>query len=132
MNDPESMEMEPPVDLERLLEAVGGVTAEARDLAEFYLAEARVMLASLELAVSAWSRVEIERQAHKLAGASSSCGVTQMLGPLRELEHLARSGQLLQGEACRLYEQTWRQFSDVEAFLASAFRTPEKIYHTPV
>ena len=69
-----------PVDMDWLLEAVGGSEAEAQSLAEFYLEQSREMLQSLGTAIGDFCLKDIEYFAHKLAGASGSCGVVAMVG----------------------------------------------------
>jgi PAS domain S-box-containing protein len=118
---------EAPVDKEWLLEAVGGLEAEARELAEFYLEQAREMLERLEAATREWTPSQIEQIAHKLAGASASCGVTLLLEPLRELEQGVRSGTLGQEQACRLYQEAQRRYEQVQQFLHACFAGTHKV-----
>ena len=70
---------------------------------------------------------EIEQVAHKLAGASASCGITALVGTLRELEQLARSGNLSANRARELYEQARVRYDEVQQFLATCFLEPQKV-----
>jgi two-component system sensor histidine kinase/response regulator len=110
-----------PINMEQLLEAVGGIEEEARSLSEFYMEQAREMLGRLEEAIRGSSMKDIEHVAHKLAGASASCGVIILLGPLRELEHTARSGELTPDKAGHLFQDVQDRYRLVEHFLASCF-----------
>jgi CheY-like chemotaxis protein len=112
---------EPLVDTDWLFEAVGGVESEAQALAGCYLEQASQMLQRLSLAIGSLSLSEIEQVAHKLAGASASCGITALVGILRQLEQSAREGTLSATEAKRLYEEAQRRYQEVEQFLASCF-----------
>ena len=117
----------PPVDTERLLEAVGGVEEEARSLVEFYLREAHSMLARLDAAVSGMDQEEMERLAHQLAGASATCGVNSLLPPLRELEQAARSRELPPARAQGLIQSARLEFHHVETFLNHCFAEAESV-----
>jgi HPt (histidine-containing phosphotransfer) domain-containing protein len=108
-----------PVDLQQLLEAAGDCQDEARALAGLYLSETNKMIRQLDDAVLHFSIHEIERLAHKLAGASASCGITALLPSLSELEHSARSRQLQAPQAQQLYQTTLHQFHRAETFLVS-------------
>jgi CheY-like chemotaxis protein len=109
----------PPVELEWLMEAVGGIEEEARALAEFYLEQSSEMLQRLEAGVGGFVLKEIEQVAHKLAGASASCGITILVGPLRELEHSARDGALDPDKASKLLGDITRRHARVREFLAT-------------
>jgi CheY-like chemotaxis protein len=110
----------PPLDLDHLLEAAGGRQDEARALLEVFLLQARQILSSLRPAVQNRNLERIHLLAHKLAGSSASCGATSMLGPLQELEHLARCSALSPREAEALLLQTTQACGQVEAYLNSS------------
>jgi PAS domain S-box-containing protein len=114
-----------PVDMEWLLEAVGGIEAEARALAEFYLDQARGMLQGLEAAVARAAQPDIAHLAHKLAGASSSCGVAILVDPLRRMENAARAGNLSEADARRDFSKVRQRFEQVERFLTACFTGPK-------
>jgi signal transduction histidine kinase/PleD family two-component response regulator/HPt (histidine-containing phosphotransfer) domain-containing protein len=110
---------EPPVDLARLLDAVGNNQEEARSLTQFFLEQAGELLQDLGSAIQSSGLPEIERLAHKLAGASASCGMVAMVRPLRELEDSARCGELTAAQAQQLFQETRRRCSETEQFLAA-------------
>jgi CheY-like chemotaxis protein len=111
----------PVVDTERLLEAVGGSIEEARDLADFFLEQAKEALELLERAVGNSCLREIDHLAHKLAGASASCGMSALIGPLREMECDARAGQLTQARAQVLHRQLTDGYERIESLVKSFF-----------
>ncbi len=115
------MDTKPPVDMEQLLEAVGGVEDEARAIAQLYMDQAREILQRLEVAARDGALPEIEHLAHRLAGCSASCGMEPLVTPLRELEHSARRQQLPPEMARALYQQTRQIYEQVEQFLITTF-----------
>jgi two-component system, sensor histidine kinase and response regulator len=108
-----------PVDIEQLLEAAGQSEEEAHALAAFYLNEAGAMLNQLDEAVQDFSLSDIERLAHKLMGASATCGMTALLGPLRDLEQTACARQLQEVHARTLCQSARQQFQRIERLLTS-------------
>jgi len=107
-----------PVDMHQLLEAVGGDTEEARSIAEIFLEEVKAGLQLLDRAIAEWCLPDVEHLAHKLGGASASCGVSALAGPFRELEHHARAGDLTQIDARILLYRLGRCHARVEQFLS--------------
>ena len=106
---------EPPVDLERLQELSFGDAAALRELIELYFEQTRLQLADLEKAIASGAVREVERIAHKCGGASATCGMTAIAAPLRELENLARFGELT--GAARLSHEAGRQFEYARSLL---------------
>jgi len=113
---------QPLVDRTRLAELAqmaGPAESQAllRELLEMYRAEAIPHQARLTAAWKGGEAVLARSEAHYLAGSSANLGLTQLAGVWRELEALARDGQLpawsdldavlekWMGEACRAYEQ---------------------------
>jgi signal transduction histidine kinase/two-component SAPR family response regulator/HPt (histidine-containing phosphotransfer) domain-containing protein len=115
-----------PVDFDRLLEAVGGSSEEARDLAVFYLEQATEALRLLGRAVGECSAADIAQLAHQLAGASANCGVSALVGPLRELEDRARQGRLTPAKARALHQQLCRRYQRVQAYFAGRLDAAKK------
>ncbi|MCX6904214.1 MAG: response regulator, partial [Verrucomicrobia bacterium] len=108
---------QPPVDLKRLREMTAGNDESVRELVQLYLKQADELIASLQAALQASSASELASVAHKLGGASSTCGMTDLVAPLRELEHLGRAGQL--PEDGQLLAEAIRQLERIRQFLAT-------------
>jgi HPt (histidine-containing phosphotransfer) domain-containing protein len=82
------------VDLEQLRAAAGDDPGFLQDLAGLYFEQAQEIMAGLGTAVAGRSAGDVDYLAHKLAGASLSCGMSAMVAPLRELEARGRKGDL--------------------------------------
>ena len=104
------------MDLGRLLEMADDNPEQMRELADVYLAQADELMAGLNSALQAGSVAGVERLAHKLGGSSSTCGMTAIVGPLHELEELARAGRLPDDR--RLFDEAGRQLLRIRGFLA--------------
>jgi len=85
---------EPAVDLEQLRAASGEDPEFMKDLINLYFQQAAEIMPGLAAALANQSPKDVNYLAHKLAGASLSCGMTIMVAPLRELETLGRKGDL--------------------------------------
>ena len=85
---------EPPVDFEQLRAASGDDPGFLKDLANLYFEQAREIMTALGAAVEEHSAGDVDYLAHKLAGASLSCGMSAMVAPLRELEARGRKRDL--------------------------------------
>ncbi|MBZ5535564.1 MAG: PAS domain S-box protein [Acidobacteriia bacterium] len=86
--------LDSPVDMKRLQEVCGGDPARVRELIELYLVQADEVIAGLDAALKAGSAQELNRLAHKLVGASLTCGMKSIAVSLKELEQRGREGQL--------------------------------------
>jgi HPt (histidine-containing phosphotransfer) domain-containing protein len=86
--------VEPAVDFEQLRAASGDDPGFLQDLANLYFEQAREIMTALGAAVNGRSAGDVDYLAHKLAGASLSCGMSAMVVPLRELEARGRKGDL--------------------------------------
>ncbi len=106
---------EPPVDVERLSEMAGTTEEEVRELTDLYLQQTDEQLAELDTAIQNNDAREIERLAHKAAGASSTCGMTAVVDALRSLEQEARNGDLSQ--ARQHFESVSKDLVRVRTFL---------------
>ncbi len=106
---------EPPVDLERLTEMSGTDEASVRELTELYLSQTDEQLRELRQAISTQEAREVERIAHKAAGASSTCGMVAVVSALRELERQGREARL--DGAQTLYDQVSRDLERIRQFL---------------
>ena len=76
------------------MEMSGQDEAGFRELVELYLAQTTGQLKELRAAVELGSGKELERVAHKAAGASATCGMVAIVPLLRELERQGREGML--------------------------------------
>jgi HPt (histidine-containing phosphotransfer) domain-containing protein len=85
---------EPVVDFEQLRAASGEDPTFLQDLAKLYFDQAAEIMPALGAALEARSAGDVDYLAHKLAGASLSCGMSAMVAPLRELEKRGRKGDL--------------------------------------
>ena len=79
----------PPVDIERFEKITDGDQDILRELAGEYLAQAEDIIISIQQAIEQHSMKTVRLLAHKLGGSSSTCGITALVGPLGELEHLS-------------------------------------------
>ena len=85
-----------PVDLERFAEMGGTDPAGAKELVDLYITQTTGQLKELAAAAAAAAAKDLERIAHKAAGASATCGMTAIVPLLRELERQGREGHLEQ------------------------------------
>jgi HPt (histidine-containing phosphotransfer) domain-containing protein len=85
---------EMPVDFEQLRSAAGDDLNFLRELADLYFDQAGEILPALSAALKKCSASEVNYLAHRLVGASLSCGMSAMVAPLRELEKRGRNGDL--------------------------------------
>jgi PAS domain S-box-containing protein len=107
---------EAPVDIQCLAEAAGGDSEQLRELIELYLRQSSEMMKDLQAAIQRAASREVERLAHKYVGASASCGMTAILGSLRELEEMGRSNEL--SGAAKSYACASEQLNRIRQFLA--------------
>ena len=106
---------EAPVDIQRLTEATGNDPEQFRELIELYLRQSSELMKDLEAAIQTGTSREVETLAHKCVGASASCGMTAILGSLRELEQMGRSNEL--SGAAKSYACASEQFNRIRQFL---------------
>ena len=106
----------PPVDVERFTEMSGPDEASVRELAELYLTQTDEQMKELLAAVQTGAAKEVERVAHKAAGASSTCGMNAVVPALRELERQAREGRLDQADD--LFRDVIKNLNRIRTFLA--------------
>jgi HPt (histidine-containing phosphotransfer) domain-containing protein len=90
---------EPSVDFEQLRAAAGEDPGFLQDLANLYFEQAREILPALGAALEKRAAADVDHLAHKLAGASLTCGMSAMVTPLRELETRGRKGDLAGADA---------------------------------
>jgi HPt (histidine-containing phosphotransfer) domain-containing protein len=112
-------EIAPPVDLKRLHQAMGDDPEEVADILGVYLGQMSASLERLVAAVETGDAVEVESIAHNCVGVSATCGMSAVVGPLRELERMGREHQL--AGAGRIGAQVDREYERVRLFLQERF-----------
>jgi CheY-like chemotaxis protein/HPt (histidine-containing phosphotransfer) domain-containing protein len=112
---PPASQQDPPVDVERLSELAGGDEAGIRELVDLYLNQTSGQLQELKAAVERGIAKEVERIAHKAAGASATCGMNAIVPALRELERQGREDALM--DAILLAAQAGKELERIRAFL---------------
>jgi PAS domain S-box-containing protein len=111
--DPEPPKRQaPPVDLERMHEAMGD---EVTDIVELYLAQMSENLAKLDTAVESGDSEAVCLIAHNCVGTSANCGMDALVPPMRELEAIGREGRL--AEAQPVIAEARTQFERITLFL---------------
>ena len=110
-----SVDVESPVDLNRLLEFTDGDSENLRELVTLYLTQTGDQLEQLEAAVQADRAAEVRRLAHSAAGASATCGIRRLVPLMRELERQGAEGKLTSG--VQLYAEIAAEFERVRTFL---------------
>jgi HPt (histidine-containing phosphotransfer) domain-containing protein len=101
--------------VERLSELAGGDEAGIRELVDLYLNQTSGQLQELKAAVERGIAKEVERIAHKAAGASATCGMNAIVPALRELERQGREDALM--DAILLAAQAGKELERIRAFL---------------
>ena len=112
----------PPVDMERLLDFANGDTGNLRELVELYIQQTGKQVSQLITAAGAGAADEVKRLAHSCSGASSTCGMTGMIGLLKELERQGNEG--LQANALQLAQEARQEFERIEKFLVEYLNAP--------
>jgi PAS domain S-box-containing protein len=114
-------EATPPVDLNRLYQALGSEPEEFNEILDLFLEHMPLSLEKLRLAIEAGDVGEVHMIAHNGGGTSANCGMTAMVAPLRELERMGREKQL--SGAVALRAQVCLEFERVKLFLAEHLQT---------
>jgi signal transduction histidine kinase/CheY-like chemotaxis protein len=105
----------PPVDMERLLLALGDEPEELAGILDAYFAQMSESLGKLALAIESGNAREVNSISHNCAGVSANCGIVALVEPLRELERRGRENEL-EGAAA-LSARVGKEFSRVRTFL---------------
>ncbi len=103
------------VDLERMHDTMGDEPTQFAETLNLYLETMSKNLEQLEVAVTSNDGNEIESIAHNCAGMSATCGMTFVVGALRELEVAARTGNLT--NAPQAVAQARQEFERLQTFL---------------
>ena len=105
----------PPVDLARLRELTDDTPAGVAELVDLYLEQTTTQMGQLAEAIRTGQADSVRRVAHSSAGSSATCGVTELVPLLRQLEHLGREQNLAGAES--LLDAAEREFARVRSFL---------------
>ena len=120
--EPPSLRQEEPlVDLERLIDLAGGDEAGLNELTDLYLAQTTEQLQSLKLAVETGALQDVQRIAHKSAGASATCGMNAIVPHLRELERQGFEGKLSGAQA--LVARAGKELERIRTYLNNRRRS---------
>jgi two-component system, sensor histidine kinase and response regulator len=112
---PTPEEVSPPVDVERMHQAMGDDPEEVADILGVYLVQMSESIRRLAAAVESGDAAEVELIAHNCVGVSATCGMSAVVGPLRELERMGRENRL--AGAGRIGTQVGREYERVRLFL---------------
>ena len=112
----------PPVDIERLVEFSNGDLKCLHELIELYLTQTQSRLEKLKFAVESRAFNDVQHLAHSSAGASATCGMARIYGPLKELEQMAVEGRLDRG--VEVLGQVTREYEAIRFFLAKYQGSP--------
>jgi len=83
-----------PVDMERLEYFSAGDASALRDIVGLYFQQAQKQMAELFDCVERGEAERVRALAHNCVGASATCGMREILAPLRELERMGKEGEL--------------------------------------
>jgi CheY-like chemotaxis protein len=88
-----------PVDMDRLMYFTDGNIANLRDIVDIYLQQTEKQFQQLTQAIHRGASGEIRALAHSCVGASATCGMVAVVGPMRELERLGHEGKVTEAPA---------------------------------
>jgi CheY-like chemotaxis protein/HPt (histidine-containing phosphotransfer) domain-containing protein len=117
-----------PVDMKMLRRVSDNDPEFMQELVELYLRETETHIDALARAIDAASIREVEQIAHTLAGASITSGMCGVVGPLRELERMARAETM--AGADKLLEETRAQIDCIEKFLQTELAANRAVVET--
>jgi two-component system, sensor histidine kinase and response regulator len=106
-----------PVDLQRLRDVSGDASGTMRMIANLYLEQGAELLPAMEIAIRNNDAKDLSSIAHRLRGASLSCGSNSIVPFLNELEQMGNSGNL--AAAAVAYEKASSEFAQIRSFLES-------------
>jgi signal transduction histidine kinase len=115
----------PPVDKERLLDAVGKAGRLPAAFVEFYRNQMSGELHDLRNALQRESAADVIRIAHGCAGMNANCGMLAVVAPLRELERMAHEGNL--DDAAPIANQVNVGFAHIDLFLNTMLETEAEL-----
>jgi CheY-like chemotaxis protein len=106
-----------PVDLQRLRDICGDVPGAMRSVADMYLEQGAELLPAMEMAIRNNDAEHVRSIAHKLRGASLSCGSNSIVPFLSELEQMGDRGDL--ASASIVYQKASSEFAEIRSFFES-------------
>ncbi len=109
------------VDIDRLRDITDDEPDRIRRLIDLYMTQTAPMLDGLNEAILTNSGAEVASIAHKLVGASVSCGVEAFTVSLHELEQLGQAGDL--SGARILLDDVQAKFPQVQSLFAQFIQT---------
>jgi CheY-like chemotaxis protein len=104
-----------PVDLQRLRDICGDAPEAMRTVVDLYLEQGAELLPAMEIAIRNNDARHVRSIAHRLRGASLSCGGNSIVPFLSELEELGDSGNLATASA--VYKKATSEFAQIRSFL---------------
>lgn len=114
-----AVELSPPVDMERLHQALGDDPREISEILDLYCSQMGESLIKLDEAIIGGNAAIVDLVAHNCAGTSANCGMVAVVNHLHELERMGRENQLM--EAAVLNVQVGIEFERIKIFLAERF-----------
>lgn len=109
------------VDKVRLLDAIGDAGHVRPEFVDFYRSQMSDELNRLRLAISSESVAEVVEIAHGCAGMNANCGMRAVVAPLRELERMARAGNLTGAE--KVADRVSFDFARIQLVLTTMLET---------
>lgn len=109
------------VNLKYIEELTDGDHKALAHLVRVYLRETQLDLKKIEKSLVEGQRAEVQRLAHGCKGASGLYGITALVHPLDEMEHLAKDGHL--HNIHPWLEEAKRLFARIEEGLESFLKT---------
>ncbi len=107
------------LDAESLRDMAEGDPAGTIELIQLYLEQADETMKDLRTAIDAGAADRVNQLAHRLVGASATCGATAMVAPLKEMERRGRKNQV--ADADQLLDNILRQLEtsrrDLEKYI---------------
>jgi PAS domain S-box-containing protein len=113
-----------PVDLQRLRDICGDAPEAMRTVADLYLEQGAELLPAMEMAIRNNDAKHVRSIAHRLRGASLTCGSNSIVPFLNELEELGNSGNL--ATASVVYKKASSEFAEIRSFLESYLQNSQR------
>jgi CheY-like chemotaxis protein len=118
-DDVPAKESNPPVDMDRLHQALGDDPEEILEILTIYRDQMTEGLIGLDAAINSGNASEVNMIAHNCAGTSANCGMVAVVDQLRELERMGREQQL--SGATSIVARISSEFDRIKLFLNESF-----------
>jgi two-component system, sensor histidine kinase and response regulator len=118
-----------PVDLQRLRDICGDAPGAMQTVADLYLEQGAELLPAMEMAIRNNDAKHVRSIAHRLRGASLSCGTNSIVPFLNELEELGTTGDL--ATAYVAYEKASSEFAQIRSFFESHLQNGQRPKENP-